>query len=256
MNLEHANRLITWTSQSHPSKTYRSLYWIESNTWCPLLTAAMILADRVQLSTILGTHCNFDPGAHPANSHASEIAGILDRTQMSDFIHYCIDTISERPLLRGLIVWLFTLCLSGAATAAADQSPNCLTPAPHDGRAESAAVTFSVLGVDGTPAGTDTVWQPLGGTISFSLKGSGLSDKPPIVCFAYHGGPFAAQPTRLAAKQRHRHQHTGLQRHRAAQADRPAAAHRQVLHCGADRHRRPVGKDPGDRAGWQRLGPD
>jgi hypothetical protein len=39
------------------------------------------------LSTILGTHCNFDPGAHPADSHASEIAGILNRTQMSDFIH-------------------------------------------------------------------------------------------------------------------------------------------------------------------------
>jgi hypothetical protein len=97
-------------------------------------------------------------------------------------------------MLRGLIVWLFILCLFGAATAAADQSPNCLTPEPHDGRAESAAVTFSVLGVDGTPAGTDTVWQPLGGTISFSLKGSGLSDKPPIVCFAYHGGPFAPSP--------------------------------------------------------------
>jgi len=93
-------------------------------------------------------------------------------------------------MLRGLIVWLFALCLFGAATAAADQTPNCTTPAPHDGRAESAAVTFSVLGTDGTPAGKDTVWQPLGGTVGFSLKGNGLADKPPIICFAYHGGAF------------------------------------------------------------------
>jgi hypothetical protein len=96
-------------------------------------------------------------------------------------------------MLRGLIVWLLTLCLLGAATAAADQTPNCTTPAPHDGRAESAAVTFSVLGADGTPAGKDTVWTPLGGTVGFSLKGNGLADKPPIVCFAYHGG--ASQPS-------------------------------------------------------------
>jgi Fibronectin type III domain len=97
-------------------------------------------------------------------------------------------------MLRGLIVRLFALCLFGAATAAADQTPNCTTPAPHDGRAESAAVTFSVLGIDGTPAGKDTVWQPLGGTVGFSLKGNGLADKPPIVCFAYHGGAFQPSP--------------------------------------------------------------
>jgi hypothetical protein len=97
-------------------------------------------------------------------------------------------------MLRRLIVWFVALCLFGVATAAADESPNCLTPVSHDGRAESAAVTFSVLGADGTPAGTNTVWQPLGGAISFSLKGSGLSNKPPIVCFAYHGSPFASSP--------------------------------------------------------------
>jgi hypothetical protein len=93
-----------------------------------------------------------------------------------------------------LIVWLFAWCLFGAGTATADQTPNCTTLAPHDGRAESAAVTFSVLGADGTPAGKDTVWQPLGGTISFSLRGNGLADKPPIVCFAYHGGALQPSP--------------------------------------------------------------
>ena len=97
-------------------------------------------------------------------------------------------------MLRWLIVWLFALCLFGATMAAADQIPNCKTPAPHDGRAESAAVTFSVLSADGTPTDKDTVWQPLGGTVSFSLTGDGLTDKPPIVCFAYHGGGFQPSP--------------------------------------------------------------
>src|SRR5271155_240748 len=97
-------------------------------------------------------------------------------------------------MLRGLIVWLFALCLFGAATAAANQTPNCRTPAPHDGQAESAAVTFSVLDADGTPAGKNRVWQPLGGTVGFSLKGNGLADKPPIVCFEYHGGAFQPSP--------------------------------------------------------------
>jgi hypothetical protein len=97
-------------------------------------------------------------------------------------------------MLRGLIVRLFALCMFSAATAAADQTPNCIPPIPHDGRAESAAVTFSVLRADGTPAGQDTVWQPIGGTVGFSLKGNGLADKPPIVCFAYHGGAFQPSP--------------------------------------------------------------
>jgi hypothetical protein len=98
-------------------------------------------------------------------------------------------------MLSGLIVWLFALGLFGTAmAAAADQTPNCVTPTPHGGRAESSAVTFSVLGADGTPAGKDTVWQPRGGTVGFSLKGNGLADKPPIVCFAYHGGAFQPSP--------------------------------------------------------------
>lgn len=58
-------------------------------------------------------------------------------------------------MLRGLIVWLSILCLFSAA-AAADQDPNCLTPVPHSGQAESAAITFSVLGSDGNPANADT----------------------------------------------------------------------------------------------------
>ncbi len=97
-------------------------------------------------------------------------------------------------MLRGVIVWLFAICLFGAATANADQNPNCATPVPHNGKAESASVTFSLLGIDGSPVGTDTVWQPLGGTVSFSLKGAAIADKPPIVCFAYHRGAFQASP--------------------------------------------------------------
>ncbi len=54
-----------------------------------LLRAVPVRHDRVQLSTILGTHCNFDPGAHPADSaYPARSRGILNRTQMSDFIHY------------------------------------------------------------------------------------------------------------------------------------------------------------------------
>ena len=97
-------------------------------------------------------------------------------------------------MLRGVIVWLFAICLFGAATANADQNPNCATPVPHNGKAEFASVTFSLLGIDGSPVGTDTVWQPLGGTVSFSLKGAAIADKPPIVCFAYHRGAFQASP--------------------------------------------------------------
>jgi hypothetical protein len=43
--------------------------------------------DRVQLDTIRGTHCNFNAGAHPADSHFSKAEGILNRTQTSGFIH-------------------------------------------------------------------------------------------------------------------------------------------------------------------------
>lgn len=97
-------------------------------------------------------------------------------------------------MLRASIVWLCALFLIGAATAAAAPAPNCTTPVPHDGRAESADVTFAELDANGTPVGNSVLWQPLGGTISFSLKGSGLADKPPIVCFAYHGGAYRASP--------------------------------------------------------------
>ena len=83
-------------------------------------------------------------------------------------------------MLRRLIFWLFASCPAGTATDAANRTPNCTSPTPHNGQAESAVVTFSVLDVDGAPAGNNTVWQPLGGTVSFSLYGNGLADKPPI----------------------------------------------------------------------------
>jgi hypothetical protein len=105
-------------------------------------------------------------------------------------VAHCADTVSERPILRRVLISLLVMCLFRTAAAAADQTPNCTQPPTRDGRAESAAVTFAVLGADGAPVGKDTVWQPLGGTISFSLKGNGLADKLPIVCFAFHGGAF------------------------------------------------------------------
>jgi hypothetical protein len=39
------------------------------------------------LDTIRGIHFNFDAGAHPADSHSGDPAGIPNRTQTSDFIH-------------------------------------------------------------------------------------------------------------------------------------------------------------------------
>jgi hypothetical protein len=57
---------------------------------CPpdvFLRCVSVRHDRVQVATVCGTHVNFDAGAHPADSHSSDIAGIPNRTQTSDFIH-------------------------------------------------------------------------------------------------------------------------------------------------------------------------
>jgi hypothetical protein len=52
-----------------------------------LLRAVSVRHDRVKFATICGTHFNLDTGAHPPDSHSSEMAGIPNRTQVSDFIH-------------------------------------------------------------------------------------------------------------------------------------------------------------------------
>jgi len=39
------------------------------------------------LKTIRSTQLNFNAGAHPADSHSSDITRIPNWTQMSDFIH-------------------------------------------------------------------------------------------------------------------------------------------------------------------------
>lgn len=96
-------------------------------------------------------------------------------------------------MLFRLTIWLLALCLFGAPLAAAAEATSC-TSRPQSGRAESSALAFSMLDADGTPAGKNTVWQPLGGTVGFSLKGSDLVNRPPVVCFAYHGGAFVPSP--------------------------------------------------------------
>ena len=47
-----------------------------------LLRAVAVRHDRLQFVTIRGTYFNFDAGAHTPDSHSSEIAGFLNRTQM------------------------------------------------------------------------------------------------------------------------------------------------------------------------------
>jgi hypothetical protein len=52
-----------------------------------LLRSVSVRHDSAQPDTVLGTHCNFDAGAHPADSHFGDAQGILNRTQTSDSIH-------------------------------------------------------------------------------------------------------------------------------------------------------------------------
>jgi hypothetical protein len=63
---------------------------VQQHDPCPpdvLLRSVSVGYDRLQLVTIRATHVNLDAGAHPADSHFSEIAGIPNRTRMSGFIH-------------------------------------------------------------------------------------------------------------------------------------------------------------------------
>ena len=51
------------------------------------LQAVPVRHHRFQFRPVLGSNSNCDPIAHPQDSHASDMRGILSRTQMYDFIH-------------------------------------------------------------------------------------------------------------------------------------------------------------------------
>jgi hypothetical protein len=68
---------------------------MESNTWCPRLTARIILSgsavaiprERLQTAAISGLESDEDSGSHALDSHASSPLGIPSGIQMSDAIH-------------------------------------------------------------------------------------------------------------------------------------------------------------------------
>jgi hypothetical protein len=92
--------------------------------------------------------------------------------------------------MRGLVA---TLVLLGSF-ATAHAAPLCASPSSPGEQAGSSAIAFTLVHADGTPIGSDTAWQPLGGTIRFTLRGAPLAQSgvSTQVCFRYAGQQFAA----------------------------------------------------------------